>query len=183
MRRTVVQAALAGLVVALSTWSARAQSAPLPRLVLQCAQRTPLTLRLEIHNDGSEPTAIVIGDILANDRKYLLGSLAFVLHRDGAADATVEYVDPNFNGIVGGRVDEWLVALPPGSAYSLVLPMSDSVRRNFLQPADVSARLVANPHWHNSSSDLAGLRFVHLWTGTLVSESVRISESCQERRD
>ena len=99
MRRTVVQAALASLVVAQSTWSARAQSAPLPRLVLQCGQRTPLTLRLEIHNDGSEPTAVVIGDILANDRKYLLGSLAFVLHRDGAADATVEYVDPNFNGI------------------------------------------------------------------------------------
>jgi hypothetical protein len=183
MRRTIIQAAVAGLVVALNTSSALAQIAPLPRLVLQCSQRTPLTLRLTVQNDGGEPTAVVIGGILANDRKYLLGSLAFVLHRDRGADATVQYVDPNFNGIVGGRVDDWLVALPPSSAYSVVLPMSEALRRNFSQSADVSARLAALPHSEHSSSDLAGQRFVHLWTGTLVSESVRIPASCPARRD
>jgi hypothetical protein len=182
MRRTIFQAAVAGLVL-LHTSSALAQTAPLPRLVLQCSQRTPLTLRLTVRNAGSEPTAVVIGGILANDRKYLLGSLAFVLHRDLDADATVQYVDPTFNGIVGGRVDDWLVALPPGSAYSVVLPMSEALRRNFSQSANVSARLAALPHSEHSSSDLAGQRFVHLWTGTLVSESVRIPESCPARRD
>jgi hypothetical protein len=154
-----------------------AQTAAPPKLVLECVRRSPLALRLFLQNVGPEPTAVVIGGVLGNDRKYLFASLAFDLHRTGAPDVTVPYDGPDWPIRIGGRLDEWLVALPPDSEISLALPMRDDARRRFSEPVTVSARLLAQPHTENSQ-DLAGLRFVRIWTGTLTSEPVRIPQSC-----
>jgi len=179
MRRTAVIASLAGVLVLCGRVAAEAQTSPLPQLTLRCTQGTPLGLQIAIQNEQTEPTAVAVGGILGNDRQYLLSELSFVVHRADVPDTTIPYVDPTFNGRIGGRLDEWLVALPPGSSYSIMLPLTDAVRRSLSGTAEVSARLLAQPHT-NTSTDLAALRFVHLWTGTLASEPIRIPESCSQ---
>ena len=147
------------------------------RLTLECEQASTLTFRLTLQNVSTEPTAAVIGTILANDKKYLPGSLAFTLKRTGVADSTFTYVDPSVS-VVGGRVDPWLVPLPAGASYSVVVSIPRGVRESFATPAEVHVRLTTN-EIGNPNLDVQGLRFIHVSVGTLTSDRIHFPESCR----
>src|SRR5206468_1371974 len=110
------------LIVAVYGVVPHAQPAPDPlRLMLECSQTSELTFRFTLQNVSQAPTAVVIGAILGNDKKYLLQDLGLVVRRGGVVDTLLEYVDPSVAG-VAGRIDPWLVTLPPGSSYSITAP-------------------------------------------------------------
>jgi len=169
------------VVVALSLTVARgvhAQSGSDPlQLTLECERAPELTFRLTVRNIGSAPTAAVVGSILGNDRQYLLGSLAFVLSRDGSADTYFDYVDPTV-AAVGGRVDPWLVTLPAAASYSVAVSIPRGFRDLFSSPAEVSVRLKTR-ELQSLNSDVQGLSFVHVWVGTLTSERIPFPGSCR----
>jgi hypothetical protein len=127
---------LAALLAAFTT-TAHAQTEA-PRLVLACSRSATSTFRLTMQNVGNTPTAVVIGSILGNDKKYVPEGLQFTLRRDGTADTDVDWFDPSVAG-VGGRIDPWLVPLPAGASYSIAVLIPESQRHLFAAPAAVRA--------------------------------------------
>jgi len=156
----------------------QAQAGPNPlQLTLACERASDFTFRLTFQNVGAAPTAAIIGSVLGNDRKYLVGSLGFTLSRAGAADTNFDYFDPTVVG-VGGRVDQWLVPLPVGASYSVVVSIPKGIRDLFSTPADMHARLTTQEN-RNPNLDVQGLRFIHVWVGTLTSERISFPNSCR----
>src|SRR4051794_26736875 len=95
------------------------------RLALRCVDASALRFRLTVENVGSEPSAVVIGTILGNDRTYVAGPVQFTLRRPGTDDTIVGFSDPMIAG-VAGRLDPWLIPLPAGSSYALTVSVPEA---------------------------------------------------------
>jgi hypothetical protein len=163
--------AVLGVLSAL-VFPVRADSDPI-RLTLACESATEPTFRLTFQSVASEPTAIVIGAILGNDRRYALGPLRFVLTR-GSSTETIDYFDVV---AVGGRLDQWLIPLPVGTEYSVPLAISNGYRAQFAAPTRVRVSYTA-PGNRPLNPDLKGLQFIHVWTGMLDSNQISVPDSC-----
>ncbi len=154
-------------------------SAPL-QLSLSCGRTPELAFRLTIQNVSSTPAAAVIGLILANDKKYLLSPASLIVTRPGESDITLPYMDVTVVAIVG-RADPWLVMLPAGASYSVSVPAQDFRSspdlNDFTRPAKVQVRLTTEEIGH-TNSDMQGLKFVHVWVGTLVSQWLEVPREC-----
>ena len=168
-----------GIILAafLAAWTttAHARTAPL-RLALACSRPAGSPFRLTIQNIDNTPTAVVIGSVLGNDRKYLPRGLQFTLRRDGMADTEVDWFDPSVAG-VAGRIDPWLVPLPAGTSYSIGVLIPESLRHFFSTPAAVRVRLTTQTV-PTLNPDLEGLRFIHVWAGTLTSDWIPLPGDC-----
>jgi hypothetical protein len=113
----------------------------------------------------------------ANDKKYLPGPLSFALKRAGEADVNFDWFDPSVAGIAG-RVDPWLITLPPGASYSVVVTIPKGFRHLFTSPAAIRIRLTTGAI-RDVNSDMQGLQFIHVWSGTLTSDWIQFPASCQ----
>ena len=145
-------------------------------LTLVCERASDLTFRLTLQNVSKAPTAAVIGAVLGIPKKYLPGRLRFTLSRVGAADTSFDYFDPTVI-LVGGRVDPWLVPLPTGASYSMVVSIPSGFRELFSAPSQVHVSLTTQ-EFGRLSGDVQGLRFTDVWVGTLTSAPIAFPNSC-----
>ena len=159
------------LAASATTTTVRAKTDPL-RLVFACSQASELTFRFTIQNVGATPTAAVIGTILGNDKKYLPDRLDLTLRRAGVPDVKLTYVDTSV-GVIGGRLDPWLIALPPDASYSVVVSAQNFrltpnlAKEPFPAPADLRLHL-ATREIGRTNGDVQGLSLIHVWVGTLT---------------
>jgi hypothetical protein len=174
---------LTALLVASGSTVQHGQTAPL-RLVLACSQASELTVRFTIQNVSATPTAVVIGTILANDKKYLPVGLELTVRRAGIPDVTLTYVDPM---VVGGRLDPWLIALPPDASYSVAVPARKFrltphlTQEPFSAPADLQLHLTTR-EVGRANNDMQGISLIHVWVGTVTSDWVRFPSDCHSDR-
>ncbi len=163
------------VLFAASSTTAQAQTEAL-RLALACSQASELMFRFTLENVGSEPTAVVIGSILGNDKKYLPNGLQFTLRRSGVPDTEFDWFDPSVPG-VAGRIDPWLVPLPVDASYSVAVSIPKGLQYLFSTPADIRVRLttqgVGKPNL-----DLQGLQLIHVWVGALTSDWIPFPRDC-----
>jgi hypothetical protein len=174
--------AVAVLAIAASAPGRAAADTEPPRLSLTCSG-TPRVFQLTIANMGTEPTAAVIGVVLGNDRRYVIDAeLRLTVRRPGVRDRDLEYLDPMRPPAVAGRVDPWLVALPPGAAFSVQLAarFGDATTREVEPlPDDVELRVtLPTRDVGRLSTGLEALQFVHRWVGTLVSNWIQYPQAC-----
>jgi hypothetical protein len=171
------------LLVAACGGVTRAQPAADPlRLALACERASEVTFRFTLQNVSTAPTAAVIGTILANDKKYLPERLGLTVRRSGVPDTYLEYVDTSMLGVIGGRLDPWLIALPAGASYSVVIPAHfalspTSVRESFSSPAELRLHLMTR-EIGNPNFDVQGLRVIHVWVGTITSDWIHFPDAC-----
>lgn len=165
------------------TIPAAAQTTPDPlRLSLECQQTAELMFRFTIQNVSPAPTAAVIGIIVGNDQKYWLNSLSLTVKRAGLPDTELKYVDPSV-ATIAGRVDPWLIALPAGASYSVVVPARyflfgpKLLEKSLSTPAELQLRLTTQ-EVGEPNPDLIGLRFIRVWIGTLVSDRLQFPSQC-----
>jgi hypothetical protein len=162
---------------------------PILGLTLECEQSPELTFRLSIRNISTVPASIMMGTVLGNDRTYMVQGLGLTIRRPGrrrsspgAVDQEGGYSDPSWPGVVGERLDPWLVALPKGASYSLALPAShfstQRSRETFSVPAEVRLQLQLAP-LQTVNLDLEGRRFIKVWTGTLTSNWIQTPSDCR----
>jgi hypothetical protein len=169
------------LLVASASTVQHAQTVPL-RLLLACSQASELTFRFTIQNVSATPTAAVIGTILANDKKYLPARLKLTVRRAGVPDVTVPYIDTTV-AFVAGRLDPWLITLPPDASYSITVPAQNFrhtpslTKESFSAPADLQLQLVTR-EVGETNNDMRGLSSIHVWVGTLTSDWVRFPSDC-----
>jgi hypothetical protein len=156
----------------------RAQDDPL-RLGFACSQAAGLTFRWTLQNVAAKPTAAVIGAILG--QWYLPGRLELTVRRASAPDVVLRYFDPAAPGVVGGRIDPWLIALPSGASYSVAVPahnlrLTPNLEEEpFSTPADLQLHLTTQ-EMGRTSPDLQSL--IHVWVGTLTSKWIHFPGDC-----
>jgi hypothetical protein len=151
-----------------------------PDLLLTCQSESTLTFGLTLQNTAAAPTAAIIGTILANDKKYLPGQIDFTISRPGVADIDFRYFDPSVPG-VAGRLDPWLIQLPPGASYTIRVSVPQSARDIFATPGAIRVRLTTRELGRVSNS-LQDLQFIHVWIGTLTSNPIAFPSDCAPRR-
>jgi hypothetical protein len=174
--RGVVLVSLMACVPASDAHSQAAQ----PDLVLACQKASTLTFGLTLQNTALVPTAAIIGTILGNDKKYLPDQVDFTIKRSGAADVNFRYFDPSAPG-VGGRLDPWLIQLPPGASYIIRVSVPHSARDIFAMPGAIQVRLTTR-ELGRVSSFLQDLQFIHVWIGTLTSNAIAFPSDCVQGR-
>jgi hypothetical protein len=175
LSKTVVAFSLSA-ALSLYGSTAEAQIDPL-RLVVAC---TPdLTFQFTIQNVGTAPTAVVIGSILGNDKKYLPGKIRFTLRRPGAADTNFDYFDPSVPRVTG-QIDPWLIPLPPSASYSIIVAIPRGFRGEFSTSAAVTVHLTTHEN-EPINPDTKGLEFIHVWVGTLTSNAIRFPDDCTRK--
>jgi hypothetical protein len=176
MPNGAVQGVVLVLLMALAPASDAQSQAPKPDLVLACRKTSTLTFDLTLQNTASVPTAAIIGTILGNDRKYLPDQVDFTISRPGAADVNFHYFDPSAPA-VGGRLDPWLIQLPPGASDTIRVSVPPSARDILATPGAVRVRLTTR-ELGRVSSFLQDLQFIHVWIGTMTSNPIAFPSDC-----
>src|SRR5262249_42662674 len=103
--------------------------------------------------------------------------LELTIRRAGIPDVKLKYVDPM---VVGGRLDPWLIALPPDASYSVAVPARKFsltphlTEEPFSAPVDLQLPL-ATREVGRANSDLQAISLIHVWVGTLTSDWVRFN--------
>jgi hypothetical protein len=177
-RLPVVLLALVVMAGGSSIWAAQEQSSPF-RLTLSCSRTDEVVFRFTLQNVSADPNAAIIGMILGNDKKFL--AEGFLLRLLGSG-TELHFVDVSVPGIAG-RVDPWLVMLPPGAAYSGVIPASCFRRspelsyETFQVPARVQLHLTTRPV-QPPNLDMMGISLIRVWTGTVGSNELDVPGQC-----
>ncbi|MEO5896228.1 MAG: hypothetical protein ABIS06_11045 [Vicinamibacterales bacterium] len=160
-----------------------AQSEPI-RMVLSCQSTRALTVGFE--NVGTEDTALVIGMTLGNGRRYMVNGLVLQLKReDGGAAEIFRYSPQDYPGAIGGRVDDWIVPLPVRTSFQLKLDSSQFWSEQFQRPDSLPLKSKASLRLPvraaSPGTDLLGLKFLRIWTGsgTLTSNEISVPEDCR----
>ena len=190
MKRTILAGLLLGVALAPSL---RGQSqGGSVALRLECFVSGPAqvsTFRFTIANAGEEHTNIVIGRVL-NSQSWSPE------HRLLVKWSGTENAGTYSPGTLGpgrraagfeGRVDDIVIPLPPGTSYATQLDADlfggaglRPLTNGFAVPADVTGVLDAKSI-SVINSGMEGLRLLKVWTGKLVSPSIRTLVSIPTR--
>jgi hypothetical protein len=180
MANGAIQGVLLVLLLAGLPASGAQSHAVQPDLILACQKASTLTFDLTLQNTAPVPTAAIIGTILGNDRKYLPDQVDFTISRPGAADVNFHYFDPSAPA-VGGRLDPWLIQLPPGASYTIRISVPHRARDILATPGTVRVRLTTR-ELGRVSSFLQDLQFIHVWIGMLASNPIAFPCDCVQER-
>jgi hypothetical protein len=163
---------------------------PAPRLDLRCSRSAQdFSLELSLHNEADSAAALVLGLALANGRVYLPTALTLLRATlDKSGDEQFDYSHPAY-GFISGRVDPWVVPLPPGAKYSLSIPAAHFVSKEHFErfannedERDVRLVLHGRPIVQ-PNLDMPGLRLLSVWTGQVTSNSVKLPSACRSEGD
>jgi hypothetical protein len=167
------------LLLGLANPVAAAEQSPRIRLELQCRRTAELVAT--IHNEGTADTALIFGTVLGNGVKYTVDHLSLSIRTEGQPEYFRMYRPKHYPAVIGGSLDDWIMPLPVGSSFSLLLHASDfegwrSVTS--LPPATLALRLeVRGPS--RSASGYA--QFFRVWTDkdALVSNEIHVPNNCR----
>jgi hypothetical protein len=151
-------------------------------LSVGCSQRVNEVV-LTIRNPGTTDTAVLLGYALGNGQRYLPRELIVEIKRDGNADFEQLLYNGTPSGIAG-RIDHWIVTLPASASFVLPLRATDfsanvaGFRTLTGPPEELRVKLTAQAITSDLSLDMAGMKLWRLWTGTVVSNSLRVAAEC-----
>ncbi len=150
-------------------------------VVLTCrVSADAIELRAALRNVGKSDTAIALGSVLANGKKYLADAVSADISNAGGT-TRFRYGDPTVP-IVAGRVDPWVITLPVDSKFVLEWPLSHFWTHGMLlsdepQPYDVRIDVVAR-----SVPRAFGIPDFKLFVGEFRSAWIRVPDDCESKR-
>lgn len=133
------------------------------------------SLALWFENTGTEDYLLNLGLMLSNARRMDASAVSLVVG-DGGAKTLHPWRGPLS---VGGRVDDYLVALRAGSRYMIAAELINFRGASALEPAlaprpgryQIAMRFVAQPP-RATNGDTLGIGTWHFWTGSVDSRSI-----------
>jgi hypothetical protein len=152
---------------------------PQIRLELQCRQSGDLLAT--IHNQGTADTAVIVGAVLGNGAKYMVGHLSLSIRTDGQSDYFRMYRPSHYPARIGGRLDDWIVPLPVGASYALQLQASDFEGWRSITSFPASTLAVRLEVRRPSVWASADAKLFRVWTekDALVSNEVHVPDECR----
>jgi hypothetical protein len=166
------------LLISAALQAPAAEQRPQLRLELQCQR--PGVLLATIRNDGSVDTALIFGVVLANGAKYMVGNLRLFIKTEGQPEYVRLYQPTHYPAVIGGRVDDWVVPLPVGASYGLLLRVADFQGWRDLSTFPASTLSVRLPVTGPSAHASADAKLFHVWTeqDALTSNVVQMPGDC-----
>jgi hypothetical protein len=131
--------------------------------------------RVTIENKGNVDVVLNLGVMLANGRTQVPTDIGLVLTYPNGKSRELVFRGPR----VGGRVDDYLVPLRSGSAYTLRISLSDlwspdtNGGKLTFEPGEYQVRATLTskqPHFINT--DMEGVSVLNVWKGKLQSDPV-----------
>ena|SRR5688572_25217465 len=167
----------AAALLALLLFQSEPDPQPSISLMLECGER-PDEVALSIRNSGQIDTAVLLGIVIANGRWHVPRELVVELKRVGnPIPEELVYRTP---AGIAGRIDHWIVGLPVRSTFTLTLRpiefVAISSKPEVAAPSEVTVRLTGRPITSDLNPDMKGLQAWRLWTGTVTSNSVQLSD-------
>jgi hypothetical protein len=193
-RVRVVFSAVVGVAVTLGMVARGSEQSgmvpPTLMVELHCEDTDPnsATLAVTLRNTDVSDTTVVLGIALANGGVYLPTALKLRVRRSGSLrEEELPYANPKHR-FVSGRIDDWAVPLPTGSAFAVSIPVRHFITATSYttdhkrfdgagQRVDVRVALDARPIQFIQFG-LADLKLLRLWVGTLLSNPVHIPNTC-----
>jgi hypothetical protein len=136
-------------------------------LTLECVDSS--NIRFEITNIGSTDTALRLGSILANGRKYMIDGLHVRLKLADGSDTEYDYWPRDYPVAIAGRLDQWFQAFPVRAVHRMSATAEDFFTGGRLTrfPKGMPLSL----RWTISAEEPKSLVPLIYWTGTLISNS------------
>jgi hypothetical protein len=150
-----------------------------PRVALIARCHEPDRVTLTFRNVGNEDTAILLGSILANGRKYMVDGLRLRVKPADGPEVNYEYLPRDYPAVIGGRIDEWVVTLPVAASYVMQVEPAHFHLEDWTRSTQISFRLslrAPNPNqlaqgWLHASRVYGG-------TGELFSNAFVVPDEC-----
>jgi|SRR5688572_12076106 hypothetical protein len=167
----------AAALLALLLFQTEPDPQPTISLTLDCGER-PDEVALSIRNAGEVETAVLLGIVIANGRWHVPRELMVELKRAGSQE--VEQLVYRSPAGIAGRIDHWIVGLPVRSTFTLILRPTDFVSISSTPrsaaPMELTARLTGHAVTSDLNPDMKGVQAWRLWTGTVTSNGVQLSD-------
>jgi hypothetical protein len=156
-----------------------ADLSPQIRLELQCRRTAELVAT--IHNEGTADTALIFGTVLGNGAKYTVDHLSLSIRTEGQPEYFRMYRPKHYPTAISSRLNDWIVSLPVGGSFSLLVHAWDfeGWRGITSLPASTLAlRLEVRGPSRWASSDARSFR---VWTDkdALVSNEIHVPDDCR----
>lgn len=170
-----------------------AAQSPRLRLELQCRESGRLVAT--IHNAGNVDTAVIFGAVL-NRATYMVGDLTLSVLKDGGEPEQFRFNPSRYPVRISGQLHDWVVPLPVGASYALMLQPTDFVPAgqgwrkgpsgperqtlsDFPSATRLSVRLAVRPP--SPQYPEIAQRHSRIWTETeaLVSNEVQVPGDCR----
>jgi hypothetical protein len=151
-------------------------------LSVSCGSK-PNEVTLTILNQSTNDTAVLLGSADGNGDRYLPAELVVEVRRAQSAEFE-PLVYAGVGGVTGGRTDHWIVTLPARATFTLPLRTTDFAANTpgFKSltgpPEELRVRLTGRAITADLSLDMAGMKLWRLWTGTAVSNGLRVAADC-----
>jgi hypothetical protein len=147
------------------------------RLTLACGKSVDEVV-VSLHNPGPEDTAVLLGRVVAGARH---------LPQELMVEATIDqrteqlaFRSAELPRSFASRMDHWVVELPVAATFMFTLRSGDFISTSGpglpQQPRELAVRLNGRPVTFDLNPDSAGMRQWRLWTGTAVSNRLRLAE-------
>ncbi|MBL7043046.1 MAG: hypothetical protein ISR77_30720 [Pirellulaceae bacterium] len=138
----------------------------------------PIRLKVVFENVSDRDIVLNLGMMLANGKVQLPEEIRLTLTDESGRSRQLHFSDRRYPG-VSGRVDDYIVPLRAGSAYTLNLSLRDywcPKSKEFtleLKPERYTVRAeFTGKSARHLNSDTEGLEFMPFWTGKLKSAAV-----------
>ena len=147
--------------------SVQPPESPPVTLTLECVDSS--NIRFEIRNVGPTDTALRLGSVLANGRKYLIDELNLRMEPANGNGTDYHYSPRDYPVAIGGRVDQWFQAFPERAVYRMSAKAEDFFA--FERQATFPKGIPLSLRWTISAESPKSLLPLIYWTGTLLSNS------------
>ena len=155
------------------------ESGPAPRISLvSLTPEQPGLFRVDLENTGDKDLMLNLGMMLANGKVMMPEDVHLILVDARGESKELLFTDRRHH-VVAGRVDDFVVPLRAGSAYSLRLSLNDywcPQTKEFeiaLQPGEYRIHAVLNATGaRHVNLDTEGMKLMNYWTGSLCSAPV-----------
>ena len=138
-----------------------------------------------IRNTGDLATSLTLGIAVDDPAAYHPTNVGVLVSANGDAPEEFRYSA----GLVGGRVDPWLVPLPMGTEYRVRIPSASLVSTRSARRLDLGylqgswqVRLILHAVPISYAEGGTALPFLRLTTGTLEAAAITVPDACTRIR-
>ena len=135
-------------------------------LRLQCGESSGI--RFTLANTGSTDTTLMIGANVGNGSKYMITVLKLSAQIPGQPAQAYQYSPNDYPAAIGGRLDEWLQALPARAEFSVTAKPDDFLAHDRPKDFQKGSALTLTMTVPAPRPQALMLRY---WAGTLTSNT------------
>ncbi|MFA6243199.1 MAG: hypothetical protein WC655_19840 [Candidatus Hydrogenedentales bacterium] len=153
-------------------------SSPLKMSITSLDAKQTGVFRVDLENIGNKDLVLNLGMMLGNGSILIPDAISLILVDSKGESKELLFSDP----FIAGRIDDYIVPLRAGSAYSLRLSLEDyscaktNESKISLQAGEYRIHAVLTARGAQTvNSDMEGMKVMNFWKGTVSSAPITVT--------